>query len=84
MGKKFAPKVTAKLEQMGSEAVKKMGWVAESLEDGGKAFLVKAGTWAAELGIGATVGMGMQVIARRSDRRRRGPGSPLRAPVPPP
>ena len=62
VGKKFAPKVTAKLEQMGSEAVKKMGWVAESLEDGGKAFLVKAGTWAAELGIGATIGMGMQVI----------------------
>ena len=62
VGKKFAPKVVAKMEQMGSEAVKKMGWVAETLEDGGKAFLVKAGTWAAELGIGATVGMGMQVI----------------------
>ena len=35
VGKKFAPKVTAKLEQMGSEAVKKMGWVAESLDQGG-------------------------------------------------
>ena len=62
VGKKFAPKVVAKMEQMGSDAVKKMGWVAETLEDGGQAFLVKAGTWAAELGIGATVGMGMQVI----------------------
>ena len=39
VSKKFAPKVTAKLEQMGETAVKRMGWVSEVLEDGTEAFL---------------------------------------------
>ena len=62
VGKKFAPKVVARMEQMSEGAIKKLGWVSEVLEDGTTAFVVKAGTWATELGIGATIGMGMQML----------------------
>ena len=48
VGKKFAPKMTAKMIEMGEDAVKKMGWV-EVREDGTEAFMVRAGTWALEL-----------------------------------
>ena len=47
---------------MGETAGKRMGGVSEVLEDGTEAFLVRAGTWAASLGIGATIGVGMQMI----------------------
>ena len=69
VGKKFAPKVVARMEQMSENAIKKLGWVSEVLEDGTTAFVVKAGTWATELGIGATIGMGMQMLGecRRLD-----------------
>ena len=61
VGKKFAPKVVARMEQMSENAIKKLGWVSEVLEDT-TAFVVKAGTWATELGIGATIGKGMQML----------------------
>ena len=62
VGKKFAPKGVARMEQMSEGAIKTLGWVSEVLEDGTTAFVVKAGTWATELGIGATIGMGMQML----------------------
>ena len=46
VGKKFAPKMTAKMIEMGEDAVKKMGWVSEVMEDGTEAVMVRAGTWA--------------------------------------
>ena len=72
VGKKFAPKVVARMEQMGEAAVKKMGWVSEALEDGTTAFLVKAGTWATELGVGATIGIGMQMLGEAVGSRAAG------------
>ena len=62
VGKKFAPKMTAKMVEMGEDAVKKMGWVSEVMEDGTEAFMVRAGTWALELGLGATIGTGLQMV----------------------
>ena len=62
VGKRFAPKMTAKMLEMGEDAVKKMGWVSEVMEDGTEAFMVRAGTWALELGLGATIGVGLQMV----------------------
>ena len=72
VGKKFAPKMTAKMIEMGEDAVKKMGWVSEVMEDGTEAFMVRAGTWALELGLGATIGTGLQMVGEALGSKQAG------------